>query len=839
MLLPGVCWCPAGFSGDLCESPITVETAQSADDTEAGSAAWAALILFPLAAAAGYFVYRRGSSGKAELGGIDFESAYDPTQRRNSFEAVATAMLAQDPEAFESVIEKLSAEGLQTQAAPGGRSSAATSGEVPIMMEGDTAFTSRKPSADAGLSPITMLQVPAELRVLQTEGEMKRSRSYEGALNTMSADDTDAVSIMMSSPPVPVHLAMSVASPEIVVENESKTFRFKSVKRSNPLFAMQQQNRGITLLEEDAALMEELNSDAETAYKVHNGGGEDETGVAIATESLAGAALFAARRQHQSSPLAQENLAAGTSTGIQHASEEHQLSPLAASASVKHASHDVLSARKGVTRQSTNWGLLEPSTTAVSRAEKAVLERKETDWSLLDRTAVQPTDGDVAFASRAANQSAPFENDSITSDSAQLLASAKLATQLPTHLSLDGDLATSESTADHAGIGHNSVGIMLSGTSMGASSVDQAERGVTPQTMALDGVPAGTSDVDAAQRGINDFGRNAPAELALSSSVPVSAARREVNAAAAVGDDGATVEDVEAFMTWFAARETQFVADDLAATEAAAKELEEAGLEAVVVSERPSAEFAGKGSAVLVGGNGAAAYDAGTTALFRAKAATNGDQFENMAVSEIADSDLFRAWLAKRYDGIEGAGLDEIDAVYSAHQARQSVDAAEDALGGTIDDDELDAVYRAHQEGQSFDAAMMEADAAGTNFANSAQNKLQRPSASSTASGDVLNPDLFTAKGVSNLALPAAFFGMREAGTTDFAEKEVNDAVLSTDSDGIVNAMDAEALFYASKGTQPIPRSALDEAAAAAAAAVANGEGTHHVRLKPTGSDSK
>jgi len=414
------------------------------------------------------------------------------------------------------------------------------------------------------------------------------------------------------------------------------------------------------------------------------------------------------------------------------------------------------------------------------------------------------------------------------------LANARQALQRAPDSMMIAGISAEGSDADNARRGTNRT-MSLSGVSTEGSNADNARRGTNSvRTISLSGVSAdGTTDVDSTQTGTNngadDDDTSAFIGMGIAGGVvPAFAATSGSNDN--IGNDGATSEDVEEFMAWFAAREAQFVADDNAATEAAAADLEEAGLEASAINEGTAVDATEKVVVVSSTSGGEGGADANSTAaLFRAHVANNGDQFETMPMEQVVDSDLFRAWLSSRYAGMDALGDDEVDAVYNAHQARQEFDAAETQAGGLIDHDELDAVYNAHREGQTFD-----------------EDASRRLSATSTSSNG-LHPNLYSAAGEPNTMelsteLPTAFFGMREAMISDFAEKGTNAAgnaapgasASEANNDGVAAEPSTPTLFVAEKGSQPDTPWSPTGSALAGAAAVARGAGMAHITPNAT-----
>ena len=974
--MPAYCICSGGFTGEWCgtEDIVGISSSAPPENDEASNAGWAALAILPLMVAAAYFHKTRSTSGKAALGGIDFETAYDTSNRRSSFEAVATAMLAADPVAFEVVIDKLATEGLRAERPSSTGQSLSFHAEVPIMMSNDITAESAAPAAAAAPAPVALLMSPEMLRVMHSDdGDLKRSRSYGDALNTVSFGETEpaAAGLMFSSPPALVQMAMAAhRPPDIVVDNDAKTLRFKSVKRTNPLYAAQQQNRGVQILEDDDALFSELDHSVQNAVEGSNAADES-VGSVLVGETAAGTTIFGAQREYQRSPHASESITSGLAAPVGYASTggqsnalpdgEGQLnstSPTVSTASRANqsgpfipdldamvvasdgtaiavaargtqssrlASEDavvsvdgsgVSSAKKAVlTRQSTDWGLLAPAegvgATDVLKAGKGLLIRQATDWGLSDGGELQPAEairqGEAAAApSTVAATSVAgtelYRSSVLSNDNASILwedgaasgvdgPPVMVATQgttpngrphlfstatlssLPTtpttatsgttiwidqgdedHLrETDGDAI---SFAERAGsplgrspqsstysasltaaipLAHAREALQrtVGGVSTGASSADQTASGVVvvqgisaddsspdrvyaaqrEQTLQLSDVPTDSTDADSTHRG-SASNQGGAANLSETSPALLFAVSKALNSTG--GGNGGTAEDVEEFVAWFAAREAQFVADDKAATEAAEADLEHAGLESTAISEGTALDAAKK--AVVVspsengggGGGGSTSSNANdTAALFRAHLANNGDQFESMPVEQIVDSDLFRSWLASRYQGAGAPGDAEMDAVYSAHQVSQAFDAAEAQAGGSIDGVELDAVYNAHRGGHTFDR-----------IAEGRQS-------TASASSNVLHPDLYKATGEANIELatelPVAFFGMREAMITDFAAVANNNAATTAGEGGLEAAPTTPALFVAEKGSQPPQPWSPTGTAMAAAAAVGQG----------------
>ena len=981
-------------------------TSTLVEDDEASNAPWATLALLPLVAAAAYFHKTRATSGKANLGGIDFETAYNPASRRNSFEAVASAMLAADPVAFELVIDKLATEGLRAEsptssqwasnAAPlAGTDKAALHGEIPIMLNNDITVGSAGPS-NAGAPPVALLMSPGALRTLQSDdGDMKRSRSYGDALNTVSLDEVAPASVLVSLPPALVQMAMvEHRRPDIVASQDGKTLKFKSVKRTNPLYAAEHQNQGALILEDEEELVSELNSSVQDAVE---GGrnAHDDHGVAVLTTPSAGTPLFGAQREQQTSPLALGSIAADSTTPVGRAGIARQSSPSFEDSLVFADGSGISEARKRqqssvvdsnessvcvestavnkaiVARQNTDWSLQAPKELTASPASTGRLNRQGTDWGLLDGSYggedLQPAEAfrqgqsveaanvvgtsvagtSVYRSSKLSTASMPLAWEAgATPDESPIMTSEKgvhagrprlsttaspaILTPLaasssktiwisPTDeaqlLKTDGDtvsfagrggspLGSTSEIAGHgppllhaqragsplgkgstvhaveemaaiplanaARAGQAESGVQIAGVSAGASRPDQsylehnnaANRAVTSsdavdvstagrgrnrnaRTMSLFGVSSSGTDADTATArtlslsGISTDATDDDAALVRAAQYGTSALSAADDVFTGVGEsagalafvateesndgtDAATAEDVDEFMAWFAAREAQFLLDDDAATEAAARDLDQGGLEASAIREGNAADAAKRVVVVTPDGKPGGSTAGSTAALFRAHVASNGTQFESMPMDKVVDSDLFRAWLSSRYEGMGAVGGDEVDAVYSAHQAQQASDAAEEEAGGTIDEAELDAVYNAHREGTTFDGSA------------------SRRSSGVSASSGVLHPDLHSAAGESNVELsaelPTAFFGMREAMISDFAERGTHDAGAvagtSESARGRLGEEEARptasALFVAEKGTQPDTPWSPTGSAAAGAAAVARGAGTAH-----------
>ena len=361
LVLPGVCVCSPGFGGDLCSTPTAGYAAAAAsatgDTEESGSAAWLALLFaLPLVAAAAY-VRSRKVSGKAELGGVDLESgnAFGSPDDRSGEDWAAAPMHVGLQPVLDSgfthpgaaagrggggkggVADWLNAgaDGLlpadDVGASEGRSSLGASPAELPAMMESSIECSSAIPS---GIEPVAMLPGDPDMR-----------RALEGGVPAPA---------FISAVPVPASVASMTlndhSSGGTLVDAED-CGEFTSVKLTPPLYAVQQQNRGMALLAEDDALMSELDSSAENAFVGQQDVGAAEEGVAVVPETLAGPAVFDARRQHQSSPPNRGALAAGPSPSLAHASASgHQSSrpPSNLTASTKPSSGNVLSADESV-----------------------------------------------------------------------------------------------------------------------------------------------------------------------------------------------------------------------------------------------------------------------------------------------------------------------------------------------------------------------------------------------------------------------------------------------------------------------------------------------------------
>ena len=276
LVLPGVCVCSPGFGGDLCSTPTAGYAAAAAsatgDTEESGSAAWLALLFaLPLVAAAAY-VRSRKVSGKAELGGVDLESgnAFGSPDDRSGEDWAAAPMHVGLQPVLDSgfthpgaaagrggggkggVADWLNAgaDGLlpaDDAGASEGRSSlGASPAELPAMMESSIECSSAIPS---GIEPVAMLPGDPDMR-----------RALEGGVPAPA---------FISAVPVPASVASMTlndhSSGGTLVDAED-CGEFTSVKLTPPLYAVQQQNRGMALLAEDDALMSELDSSAENAF---------------------------------------------------------------------------------------------------------------------------------------------------------------------------------------------------------------------------------------------------------------------------------------------------------------------------------------------------------------------------------------------------------------------------------------------------------------------------------------------------------------------------------------------------------------------------------------------